>query len=144
MCILILDFANVVNHPVHILTKNNQMSPSAFIPFCEFGGDMNVMGVKTSDFEEPVCNSFQEKILNDQLCYEVDLLKFSNKSNIDKELRLGFSFIMDYNKDRQVTQNQNIIIKDKSGLTEKIVDSNLAQHALIYFDTIGKKYFSKK
>ena len=98
---------------------------------------MNLMGVKIPNFEEPVCNSFQEKILNDQLCYEVDLDKFSNKSNIDKELKLGFSFIMDYNEDRQVIVHEDVSTKKKSGLTAKIVESNQDRHALMYFNTIG-------
>ena len=32
---------------------------------------MSAMGVKIDKFDVPVCNSFQAKILNDQLCYEV-------------------------------------------------------------------------
>ena len=138
MCILILDFANVVNHPVHILTKNNQMSPSAFIPFCEFGGDMNVMGVKTSDFEEPVCNSFQEKILNDQLCYEVDLNRFSHKLNIDKYLKLGLNLIMDYNEDRQVTFEKLGAKEEERSVAIKASKSDDSQHAFIYLGTVGK------
>ena len=76
-------------HPVHIMTKENSLSPSAFIPFCDFGGNMSSMGVKIDQFDVPVCNSFEAKILNDQLCYEVDLEKFSDKLNIDKQLKLG-------------------------------------------------------
>ena len=40
---------------------------------------MSVVGIKLDQFNDPVCNSFQAKVLNDQLCYEVDLNKFSNK-----------------------------------------------------------------
>ena len=36
----------ITNHPVHIKLKNNQQSPSAFIPFCEFGGTMSAVGIK--------------------------------------------------------------------------------------------------
>ena len=57
------------------------MSPSAFIPFCELAGDMSVVGTKLDKFEVPVCNSFKAKILNDQLCYEIDV----NEYYIDKE-----------------------------------------------------------
>ena len=96
------DFVNI-NHPVHIVTKSKQLSPSAFIPFCELGGNMSAMGVKIDQFDDPVCDSFQAKILNDQICYEIDLSTFKKgKENIEKELDLGFSFLMDYNEDRQV------------------------------------------
>merc|ERR1712155_53286 len=68
----------IINHPVHIVTKDHQMSPSAFIPFCDFGGNMSAMGVKIDQFDHRVCNSFKAKILYDQLCYEVDLNTFSD------------------------------------------------------------------
>ena len=44
------------------------------------------MGVKIDQFAVPVCNSFQAKVLNDQLCYEVDLNELSNKNNLKREL----------------------------------------------------------
>ena len=68
-----LDIDSVTNHPVHIITKDNKISTSAFIPFCEFGGNMSSMGVKINQFQIPVCNSFKPKILNSQNCYDVDL-----------------------------------------------------------------------
>ena len=84
-----------------------------------------------------MCSSFQAKILNDQLCYEVDLNNFSNKSNIEKELKVGFVFFMDYNEDRQ-TPNQAIWKgKDKS-FGGRIVNSE-KEYAAIYLNNIGKK-----
>ena len=127
----------IINHPVHIMTRDNQMSPSAFIPFCDFGGNMSAMGVKIDQFVVPVCNSFQAKIMNDQLCYEVDLNKFSDKNNIRNELKLGLNFLMDYNEDRQVTFEQNISRKEL-GLANNLVASD--QHASVYLDSIGRNY----
>ena len=98
---------------------------------------MSGMGVKIEQFELPVCNSFQAIILNDQLCYEVDLSRFSDKDNIDRELKLGFNFIMDYNEDRQIMFD--IVSKTKElGIASSIVNSNMEKHALIYLNTIGK------
>ena len=57
------------------------------------------MGIKIDQFDDPVCNSFQAKIQNDQLCYEVDLNKYVNEQNTNKALKSGFRFILDYNKD---------------------------------------------
>ena len=129
----------IINHPVHIMTRDNQMSPSAFIPFCDFGGNMSAMGVKIDQFDVPVCNSFQAKIMNDQLCYEVDLNKFSDKNNIRNELKLGLNFLMDYNEDRQVTFEQNISRKEL-GLANNLVASDQDQHASVYLDSIGRNY----
>ena len=52
---------------------------TAMIPFCEFGGNMSVMGVNIEHFEVPFCNSFRPKILLDQLCYQVDPNEYKNK-----------------------------------------------------------------
>ena len=38
---------------------------------------MSAMGIMLDLFDVPVCNSFQARILNDQLCYEVDLNPFA-------------------------------------------------------------------
>ena len=53
------------------------------------------------------------------------------------ELELGFTFLMDYNEDRQVTLNRNIS-KTKLGLTKSVASSDQNQHAFVYLDTIGK------
>ena len=97
---------------------------------------MSAMGVVIDQFEVPICNSFQAKILNDQLCYEVDLNKFSDENNIENELKLGFNFLMDYNEDRQVTFDQNISNK-KFGLANNLAASDQDHHAFVYLDTIG-------
>ena len=54
----------MTNHPVHIINKENRLSPSAFIPFCDFGGNMTAIGVMIEEFDIPVCNGFHAKILN--------------------------------------------------------------------------------
>ena len=119
------------------MTRDNKLSPSAFIPFCEFGGNMSSVGVKIKQFAVPVCNSFQAKILNDQLCYEVDLKKFSDGNNNRKKLKLGFSFILDYNEDKQFTsyQENNSL---ELGLTNSFDESEENNHAIVYLDTIGE------
>ena len=98
---------------------------------------MSSVGVKINQFEWPVCNCFRAKILNDQLCYEVDLSRFSDTENIQNELKLGFTFIMDYNEDRQVTFD-NVRKTKELGITSSIVNSHMENHALIYLNTIGK------
>ena len=101
---------------------------------------MSVVGVKLDQFDDPVCNSFKAKINNDQLCYEVDLNRFSNKSNIAEELESGFYFLMDYNEDRQVTRQSTVAGdsgEERSGMGANLLESDKNQHAFIYLDTIG-------
>ena len=101
---------------------------------------MSSIGVKIDQFNFPVCNSFRAKIYNDQLCYEVDLNRFSNKSNIANELEVGFLFLMDYNEDRQVNiQSTSAEEIKRSGMAANLVESDKNQHAFIYLDTIGKE-----
>ena len=131
-----------VNHPVHVLTKEGSLSPSAFIPFCEFGGKTSAVSTKITKFDVPVCSSFQAKILKDQLCYEVDLNNFSDRSNIKQELKIGFIFIMDYNEDKQVTYEEDFKKTEDDSIAGRIVESDENHHALIYLNTIGIKMFS--
>ena len=137
----LLEKAVLDNHPVHLLTKNKTISPSAFVPFCMFGGNMSSVGVKITKFDVPVCNSFEAKLLNDQLCYEVDLNRFSNKDNIEKELNTGFIFMMDYNEDRQITFDEDYKEEDDFTFSSHFVKSDYEQHATIHLDTIGLPTF---
>ena len=50
-----------------------------------------------------MCNSFRKKVLNDQLCYEVDVNEIIDKTVLQKELKIGLMFLIDHNEDRQVT-----------------------------------------
>ena len=99
---------------------------------------MSVVGVKIDQFDVPVCNSFQARILNDQLCYEVDLNEFSNTENIDKQLKLGFSFFMDYNEDRHIDFIEERNENKKISLTSSIAENTYSKHASIYLNTISR------
>ena len=116
------------------MNGNNQISPSAFIPFCSFGGNISSMGVMIDNFPVPVCNSFVPKVLHDEICYEVDLNRFRDNDNIGNELRMGFSFYLDYNEDRQVTLNKTFRKSKEFHSIKDVIGSN---HAFIYLDTIG-------
>ena len=100
----------ITNHPVHIFEEDGTMSPSAFIPFCQFGTNMLSMGLQTNMFKMPVCNDFQAKIFYNQLCYEVDPDKFINRNlpYFDKELKLGLSLLVDTNFNRHYSVRKRI------------------------------------
>ena len=97
------------------------------------------MGKLTTIFDIPVCNIFQAIILNDQLCYEVDLDKLLDKNDINNYLRLGFLFFLDFNEDRQVVFNKDFK-EEKFGFTRRLDESNQDDHAFIYLNTIGQLY----
>ena len=110
------DFRRVhttTNHPVHIVGENGTLSPTALIPFCEFGGNFSVMGAKIDQFDVPVCKSFRPKIVRDQLCYTVDPNKYKDKIDLKGELSLAL--YIHYNEDRQMedidhTEEHKIVV----------------------------------
>ena len=83
----------LITHPIHIIDQDGELSPTALIPFCEFGGNMSAMGVKIKQFDVPVCNSFRPKIIRDQLCYTVDPNKYY-KHEIDLKGELSLSLFI--------------------------------------------------
>ena len=104
------------------------------------------MSVMSTSYKQiQVCKSFQAKIQNDQLCYEVDLERFvDKKNNIERALELGFNFIMDYNEDRQIIIFESNIDKKDSTLASSIIESDNNAHAFIYLNTIGICHLNRK
>ena len=98
---------------------------------------MKVMGTKVEGFNISVCNSFEEKILNDQLCYEVDLEKFKDRKNINNQLKKGLILILDYNEDRQIPLDSKEIKIEKIS-EEDVFLSEEEDSVQIYLDTISK------
>ena len=129
-------FKILTNHPVHILDKNKNLSPSSLIPFCAFGDDMEAMGTKIEGFDIPVCNSFEAKVRNDQLCYEIDLNKYiKDKHDIETKLKEGLVLIMDLNEDRQLKE-----FWPKKNESEKETAASKKDETFeIHLDTISKK-----
>ena len=115
------EVSKITLHPVHIIDEDGKLSPSALIPICEFGGNMSIMGQKINQFELPVCKSFKPKILNDQVCYEVDVNRFKDHVSV-KNFNKGLTFLVDTNEDRQYPTTAK---SNKSGF-------------MIYLDTLGK------
>ena len=116
------------------------LTPSSFIPFCSFAEDSITVGREHEGFGIPVCDIFEQKIHNDQLCYETDLEKFKDRNNIFKQLEIGLVLILDYNEDRQLdsawrTKNRNEHFKDRKG---KFFNHNGDNEAHIYFDSLSQ------
>ena len=86
------------------------------------------MGRQIIGFHDPVCDSFEAKVRNDQLCYEVDLEKYKDKHKIKEQLKSGLVLLLDYNLERQSEMyNPKKVHKDSS-----------ENKVHIYLDTISK------
>ena len=99
----------LINHPVHI--DDSRASPSAFIPFCSLGGDLEILGRKSPSFSVPVCAAFREKMVGGQLCYEAQLGSYGSEGGWREALQEGLSLVIDTNQEYDVknlmTRNRN-------------------------------------
>ena len=127
----------VINHPVHIRDRDGSLAPSAFIPFCSFGNDMEAMGIKIEGFDIPVCNSFKKKVFIDALCYEIELENFKNSSNIKEQLQAGLVLVLDFNEDHQLQYNY-LAKRDSNDF--KFVEKDDRESARIFLDTLSIIY----
>ena len=129
------------NHPVHIMTGDqHSISPSAFIPFCSFGGDMSVMGKTINNFNIPVCDKFRPTFLDGQLCYQLDANELRNKVDKKEMASEGVIMLLDYNFERTVTnKEEKTLIKENSPISNKNKKNTV--DAMIYIETLGNYNF---
>ena len=128
-----------INHPAHITEIEGRKSPSAFIPFCSFGGNMSAVGQHSQQFDQPTCNSFRETILDGNLCYEIDPSKFENRGNLKESKNIGLSLLIDNNEEYDT---RKIILKGEStsnqeDFTEGFVRFEERHKILIHIQTIS-------
>ena len=135
----------VSRHPVHIRDVEGRLSPSSLIPFCGIGRNLSAMGaVKIDQFDIPVCKSFTERVLNDQLCYEVDPNKFIQPDTVEESLKTGIILVLDYNEDRQISldnEHGDDGLCEEKDLINILVENHSKEKALLYLDTVGKLSF---
>ena len=125
----------ISTHPVHILNDLGEMSPSSFIPFCDFGNNMSAMGISVPELEYPVCNKFQPILLKGQMCYQVDVSDIAGTHDAG----LGLTFIMDYNTERMFDPKSSAVNERVAGLYDMQNKDENEQEAMIYIHTLGEK-----
>ena len=85
------------------------------------------MGIKTDQFDVPLCNSFRPKVVMDQLCYQVDPNIY--KDRIDLNGELSISLFIHYNEDRQFEESKymdhSIIIDTIGQIKRNLEEINL-------------------
>ena len=123
-------------HPPHM--KN---SPSAFIPFCEYNGDMIAVGEFIESFPYPVCNAFKPSLITGEICYTFDPSTIQSNITSDKPY---ITFLLDYNEDREYTtfktrEFENV--KEPESLNEMEEYDARKNDALIYIHTLGNFFF---
>ena len=86
---------------MHVLDNSGLLNPSAFIPYCSFGSNMDTMGTKIENFTFPLCEAFKPCLFQGQKCYKLDLEDVKYKSGQGKSK--GLSLLVDYNEERDLT-----------------------------------------
>ena len=135
-------------HPVHFGEEDS--SPTALVPFCQFGQNMLRTGRSSSHFDIPVCNIFTEKIVKNQLCYQVDINRFQHNQSEQvrrHNLRDGLLLIIDVNEEYQTEDLRHLeddLTKDETvNLKTNYVDVEEEHHFRIYIETISKTFPSR-
>ena len=129
----------ISNHPVHLIDSEGNLSPTALIPFCEFGGSMASLGIQIKEFDVPICTSFEPVIFKKQLCYQLDV----NKYRTGMKKGAGLTFLVDFNEDRHLSLNdEKNPVPDKQVITlSEIEDSGTD---FVYLNTLGQDKKFKK
>ena len=80
---IIITQLSIIIAPSHIINNNilsilnivgaTRLFSLIYTLYCYFGIEADKIGLEVEGLEFPVCNIFQAKVLNDQLCYEVDI-----------------------------------------------------------------------
>ena len=129
-------------HPVHILDLSKNFTPSAFIPFCSYGDNMEVVGEKIDRFPIPVCNKFVKTTLNGQVCYSIDINKINRERQFSMDShKIGLKLLVDHNEARQTFEIEiNDGVKNNNlSMNAKFISSNKENdiESLVYFGTLG-------
>ena len=103
---------------------------------------MSLLGRKVEGFQDPVCSAFTGKIVNNQLCYEVDLNRFRDQVDWEEALQTGLSLVVDTNDEYDVkkllTEDGNINTQEDK--LDSYDNRQLEGKFSIYLKTISKAY----
>ena len=132
----------ILNHPVHIVESTGQLSPSAFIPFCELGGDLSLLGRTVPGFDIPVCDKFEPRVVRGQICYRLEAgryFKQLRREEGDDNTPPHLILVLDYNEERNINQHPEASHQhNDQSFVAGIVELQQAEKALIILETISK------
>ena len=96
-------------HPVHLTTDDvGNLPPSALIPFCSYQEDSSLLGQERPGLDNlTICDKFQPTILEGQLCYSLDVVKYKS-GNTEAGKRNGLFILVDYNPYPENSRGNNV------------------------------------
>ena len=116
-------------HPVHLTAdQNGNLPPSALIPFCSYKGDTGPLGREISILHnEPACERFEPIIIEGQLCYSLDVAKYTKKPAMLGK-RKGLFLLLDPNPYQFEKNGLGVEIEGNDKQSFKVFIHTLAQH----------------
>ena len=104
---------------------------------------MSLLGRKAKGFQAPVCSAFTRKIVNNQLCYEIDLNRFRDQVDWKESLQSGLFLAIDtsdeYDVRKLLTVDENIKTEEDNMMVSYF-NKNLQKKFSILLKTISR-YF---
>ena len=93
--------------------------PSAFIPFCAYQTDMEIVGEYVDQFRFPVCSKFTPIVLDGEHCYSLDLATVIPEGKKTLQGKPGkLTLLLDYNRERSIgitnTKTKNVTNKART------------------------------
>ena len=91
-------------------------------------------------FSLPVCNIFNEVLLDGQVCYQADLTNDKIRDMVDKRKIAtdGFVMLLDYNENRMVELGD--LGRRGGGDTTLLGKREIDNDVMLYVETVGKNY----
>ena len=106
---------------------------------------MSLVGRNVDHFQAPVCNAFRERVVNDQLCYGIDVNGLRDDLDWEEALQSGLSLVLDTNQEYDVrnllTEDGNIG-SDALDILNSYDNIQQQEKFKIFLNTISKIIFS--
>ena len=124
---------------MHLLDDNENLSPSAFIPFCSFQGSPDLLSRDFDNLSLPVCSSFKKKLLDGQLCYQIDVNTLINETSATGLQKGGLALLVDDNAEYDLTTFGRTPEEDVfDDFTEEFFETEESEKIMIHIETISK------
>ena len=124
---------------MHILDDNLTLLPSAFIPFCSFQGSPDLLSREFGNFSLPVCSSFKKRLLERQLCYQIDVNTIINETTAAGLQKGGLSLLVDANFEYDMTRVRMTPEEEVfDDFTEEFFEAEESEKIMIHIETISK------
>jgi hypothetical protein len=125
-------------HPPHLLDSQGRQTgvPAALIPFCAYSSQMAITGEYIDGLDFPVCNKFQPKVLDGQLCYSLSVSSIipPQEKKTQPGKKNGIFFAIDIEEDSSSVSNNEF--REKGILnTKDLIDNNKVS---VNLDTLSR------